>query len=496
MRVVIVGGGTAGWLAALMMVKIRPDHKVTVIESSKIGIIGAGEGSTGSLTNIVQNIMWDLGCIEHDFIKETDSTIKYGIKHKAWSNNLNDYYIAPIDGTSTSGDPTDIQFQFALGHVVKDELHRATELGMNIDFNANTFSEKDGNHTYHFDAHKVGQYFKKLCGKGITLIDSEVDNVQLNSLNGYIEKLTLSNGKIVEGDFFIDATGFARILMNKLDAKWISYKENLPVNSALPFILPYEEDEKIEPVTTAWAQNNGWCWMIPTLHRKGCGYVFSDEFVSADEAHAELEKTIGKKIDPIKLIKFDSGRQEKQWIKNCMSIGLSGAFAEPLEATSIHTTIFQLKDFIFGCIGTTRDNTCNDGQINAFNDRMAHLYDTMKDFLVAHYTCGRNDTEFWKYIDSGATTTPFVSDIHALCKVRVPNSTMFPRMEGSAGWPLWSYILAGTGKLSPETCRKELEFYRDTERAKIFYIQSIRDYENKSQMYKNNTDVIRKQQTL
>jgi len=489
MKIVIVGGGTAGWLAALMISKIRSEHKVTVIESSKIGIIGAGEGSTGSLTNIVQNEMWDLGCNEQDFIKECDATIKLGIKHIGWNKDPSKFYIGPIDGSPTSNDRSDLIFQHALGYRDNNLLHISTELGYKIHHNKNSFVEPAGNHAYHFDAHKVGQYFKKISNA--EHIDSEVNDVILNSESGYIEKLNLSNGQSVIGDMFIDASGFNQVLMKAVGGKWKSYKENLPVNSALPFLLPYEDDEIIEPVTNAWAQNNGWCWQIPTKNRRGCGYVFCDDFVTPDQAHAELEQTIGRKVDPIRLLKFDSGRQEKLWIKNVLSIGLCAAFAEPLEATSIHTTIFQLKHFIFGCLGSHVQETCNDAQVENYNKVNGHLYDTMKDFLVAHYTCGRNDTEFWKHIDSGATKTDFVNSIHEICKHRVPNATLFPRQEGSAGWPLWSFVLTGTGALTDIVARKELNYNNDVVLSDSAYLYHVQQHHMKSENLPDNTKYIR-----
>ena len=492
MEIVVVGGGTAGWLAALMISKIKPEHTVTVIESSKIGIIGAGEGSTGSLTTIVQNEMYNLGCVEQDFVKECDATLKLGIKHINWNKDVSGHYIAPIDGSPTSNDRCDIVFQHALGYRDQNLLHLATELGYKIHHNKNSFVEKDGNHAYHFDAHKVGKYFKKISNTAH--IDSEVENVILNSETGWVEKLKLSNGQTIQGDMFIDASGFNQILMKAVGGKWKSYKENLPVNSALPFLLPYEEDEIIEPVTNAWAQNNGWCWQIPTLHRRGCGYVFCDDFVTPEQAQDELEKTIGKKVDPIRLLKFESGRQEKLWIKNVLSVGLCAAFAEPLEATSIHTTIMQLKHFVFGCLSNTAEITCNDAQIDSYNNINGHLYDTVKDFLVAHYTCGRSDTEFWKYIDSGATITPFVEDIHAMCKHRVPNATLFPRQEGSAGWPLWSYVLAGTGKLSDEVCRKEILYNNNELVGNASYIDFVDKFDFMANHLPDNTEYIRNMQ--
>ena len=490
MKIVVVGGGTAGWLAALMISKIKPENTVTVIESSKIGIIGAGEGSTGSLTNIIHNEMWDFGCNEQDFIKECDATIKLGIKHIGWGPDKNKHYYGPIDGTPTSNDVVDLMFQHALGCRDQDLLHIATELGYKIHHNKNSFVEPAGNHAYHFDAHKVGQYFKKIC-ETVTHIDSEVEQVMLESDTGFVESVKLSNGNTVEGDMFIDASGFNQVLMKAVGGKWKSYKDNLPVNSALPFLLPYEDDEVIQPVTNAWAQNNGWCWQIPTKNRRGCGYVFSDEFVTADQAHAELEQTIGRKVDPIRLLKFESGRQETLWIKNVLSIGLCAAFAEPLEATSIHTTIMQLKDFVFSCLSTNRDITCNEGTVNKYNNDKAHMYDTTKDFLVAHYTCGRNNTEFWKYIDSGATTTEFVKSIHEVCKHRVPNMTLFPRPEGGAGWPLWSYVLAGTGKLTSEVAERELNFNNDIDFSDSAYRYHVEVFDNHTQHLPDNTQYIK-----
>ena len=493
MKIVIVGGGTAGWLAALMISKIRKEHTVTVIESSKIGIIGAGEGSTGTLTNIVQNEMHDLGCNEQDFIKECDATIKLGIKHIGWNKDPTKFYYGPIDGSPTSYDSSDIAFLHALGYRDENLLHIATELGYKIHHNKNSFVEERGDHAYHFDAHKVGQYFKKICDT-VTHIDSEVDEVMLDSMTGFIKGLRLSNGTIETGDMFIDASGFNQILMRAVGGRWKSYKENLPVNSALPFLLPYDDNEKIEPVTNAWAQNNGWCWQIPTLNRRGCGYVFCSDFVTPDQAQEELEQTIGKKVDPIRLLTFESGRQETLWIKNCLSIGLCAAFAEPLEATSIHTTIIQLKHFVYGCIGRDMEQTCNQAQVRQYNDHNGHLYDTLKDFLVAHYTCGRKDTPFWKYIDSGETMTPFVKDIHAVCKYRAPNQSMFNKQEGSAGWPLWSYVLAGTGKLSDYVCRKELDYNNDAYLADQSYRYHIEQHDNKAKDLPDNTSFIRNAQ--
>ena len=507
MKIVIVGGGTAGWLAALFFSKIKPEYNITCIESSKIGIIGAGEGSTGTLSDIIQNRIWDFGCVEQDFVKECDATVKYGIKHIGWNSDKNKFYYGPIDGTFTSMKSKigveypqlDLIFQFALGYLNQQDLHIATETGYKIQYQKNELVNIEGNwqgrgnYAYHFDAHKLGKYLKKVCDN-VVHIDSEVEEVNLHSETGFITSVSLSNSQEIHGDLFIDASGFAQVLMKHMNSKWKTYKDHLPVNNALPFLLPYAEDEVIEPVTIAWAQNNGWCWQIPTIHRKGCGYVFSDEFVTVDQAHAELEQTIGCEIEPISHIKFESGRQEKLWIKNCVSIGLCAAFAEPLEATSLHTTIIQLKEFIFSCLDVTNDtieNICNESQVDNYNNVHGDMYDSFKEFLVAHYTCGRTDTEFWKNVNNGSE---FVRMTHESCKNKFPDSDTLPTGKGYAGWALWSYVLAGTGALTPEIARKKLTITNNKSTAETMYNRFLEIHKTVSDHLKTNTEVIKSMQ--
>jgi tryptophan halogenase len=473
MKIVIVGGGTAGWLSALFVSKVQKgSHDVTVIESSKIGIIGAGEGSTGHLKDIVNNHIWDFGCNEYDFLRECDATLKLGIKHKGWTNNITESYYGPIDGSSTSGDIPDVNFLYALGYEPKEKLHRSTPLGILLDEKKSTYFDETStstNHAYHFDAHKVGKYFKKICEKeNVKHIDAEVKEVLLNE-NGFIKTLKLDNNTEISADFFIDATGFQRKLISSLEHKWKSYEKYLPVNCALPFLLPYEENEIIEPMTEAWAQKNGWMWNIPTLHRRGMGYVFSDNFTTPEKAQEEIELALGKKIEPIRVLKFETGRLEEVWVKNCLCIGLSAAFAEPLEATSIHSTIVQLTYFVFEYLRNTLDDTYSKGTASSYNRRVGHMYDTFMDFLNVHYMGGRDDSEFWKYIKTGATQTDFVSDLLDMSKHRSPNHSEFMGFYGYAGWALWAHVLAGTGRLTPEIARKELEFYTKTDEGKRIF---------------------------
>jgi tryptophan halogenase len=465
MKICIVGGGTAGWLAALFISKIKPEHSVEVIESSAIDIIGAGEGSTGALVDVLNGRIWDFGCNEIEFLKETGASLKYGILHKGWTADTEHSYFAPLGGTATSGSLLD--FAYAYGHShFSDKVHLTTSLGMLVEhgysnLNKNTFQFVRTNsvgHALHFDARKVGQYFKKisLLSNNVTHIDSEVTQVNLNEL-GCIKSLLLTSGKEIYADFFIDASGFKRVLMSALGEKWCSYKDQLPVNSALPFILDYDNlDEMPEPYTTAWAQDAGWMWQIPQQHRKGCGYVFCDDFITPDQAHAEIENRLKRKITPIRTLKFETGRLNNVWNKNCLAVGLSAAFAEPLEATSIHSTIAQLYAFVFEFLKSTLDDTTNPGSIKLYNNRISRLYDDYKDFLIMHYMGGRTDTEFWKFISSGSVMSEKVNMLIETSKSRMPSTCDVPDYFGSAGWGLWSFVMGGIGKLSKEICYKDL----------------------------------------
>lgn len=466
MRIVIVGGGTAGWLAALMIKKVQGDsHDVTVVESSKIGIVGAGEGSTGFLTDIIQGNTWDYGCNEEDFFRETNATVKLGIRHKEWKH-LEHEYVAPLDGAAVTGSGTD----YLLMHAVLNDKkpHMASELGQYIDESLSSFYWDDDQifntrgHAYHFDAHLVGKYFKKVCGESVKNIDAQVVDILVEP-NGNIESLILDSGENIFADFFIDASGFARIFAKKLGIGWKSYSDNLPVNTAMPFLLPKDENKKIDPVTTAWAQKAGWMWQIPTQERYGCGYVFDRNFITEDEAHAEIEQKLGVEIEPIKFLKFETGRSEKLWVKNCLFLGLSAAFAEPLEATSIHSTIVQLNAFVFQYLRDTKEETCNNGMISIYNRKMSKMYDDFRDFLSIHYITQRDDSEFWRYVGYGNLLSDNAKDYLEVQKSKLLSPNDFDQYFGYAGASLYNWIMVGLGIIGKEQARRELDFYNQHE---------------------------------
>ena len=450
MNIVIVGGGTAGWIAAYFIIKAQPQvHKITVIESSKIGIIGAGEGSTGSLTDLLSGAYFDSKIDISQFLNETDGTPKMGINHENWSGDSTGYF-APIDGSETWSNWDDYLFKYAYAAVGKDQMHVASPLG--YDYEAGNYSPA----ACHFDGHKVGEFFKKQCiADGAVVIDAVVNDIIKDS-NGDITSLHLDNQETINGDLFFDCTGFARILMKEVGVDWKLYNKYLPVNRAMPFQIEYEVGESPEPFTKATALSSGWMWTIPLQSRKGCGYVYDSNYITDEEAQLEIEKYLGKKIKPIKFIKFDSGRSEVFWKNNVVGLGLASAFVEPLEATSIHSTIMQLLFFVKEYLLEDKTNTINEYNINSYNEKIARLYDSTMDFISFHYQGNRSDTPFWKSIKSSKKISPYAKTYLERCKNKIPSILETVGLFGTPTAALWNWVAAGINVINRDQAKKEL----------------------------------------
>ena len=463
MKIVIAGGGTAGWLAALIIAKIqRNSHEITVIESERIGIIGAGEGSTGQLTDIINNVSWDYGCDEADFLAEARATIKLGIRHRDW-RCVGHEYVGPIDNTNSYGVGPDYMFLHALANDLP--WHASSECGWLIEHGLTNY-HRDGAglnseiklNAYHFDAVGVGRYFRKVVQpEGVKHVIGDIAHVTVDEHG--ITGLVMQDGRTITADFYIDCTGFARKLMNALGVSWKSYRDYLPVNRAMPFILPYADGEEPDSTTLAWAQSSGWMWRIPTADRWGCGYVYDGDFISDDQAQAEIEAALGRPIDPIRVLSFDTGRLDQLWHKNCLALGLCAAFAEPLEATSIHSTIMQIQTWTRDYLRDTAADTINPGSCNVYNRRMSRMYDDFCDFLNLHYQTQRDDSEFWRWMRTGETQTDVVRDTLALSRSKILSAGDMLGYHGYAGVPLWNWVLAGLGHVNKCSADRELEFY-------------------------------------
>lgn len=482
MNIVIAGGGTAGWLSAFYILKTNPDCQITVIESSNLGIIGAGEGGTHILGSLLNNTEIDYGIDIKEFMEESGATFKQGVRHEDWST-IPGHYFNPLD-LNFINDPS-LNDMLAYLITTEQPIHPISKLGVFIEDDRCLIRQDESGiapidgFSYHFDGNKVGQFFKKrVLELGGNVIDSVIDSVKLHE-DGSINFLKMINGTDIHGDFFIDCTGFARVLIEKVGSKWISYKDCLLMNSALPFLLEYEPPVWPKPVTLSRALSSGWMWQIPTADRFGCGYVFSDKFLTFEQAQEELEIILDKKITPIKQIRFEAGRIDKPWNKNCLSLGLASAFVEPLEATSIHASTIQIKKFI-EYIGSDKQDL--------YNSNIGAMYDEIKDFIVLHYLGGRTDSPFWKYISENDISTEFVRKILAIAKTRFLIKEDVPNTENSIGFQAWNQILAGLGFISKEVAanhianrEKEVEQHYNNWKSKQLEKMSV---------YKTNADAV------
>ena len=449
--ILIVGGGTAGWLAALMLgaeaKRLARACDITVIESSKIGTVGVGEGTT----SVFRHILAHLGLDEFEFMRETGATIKLGIRHKDW-RRLGHHYDGPLDVPEAVAGPGLDLYAVRAGKPVT-EAHLFQHL---INRARAPFAYKNDklipagpyHHAYHFDQSRTGAWLRSKA-EGIRLIDDQVRNVNVGPSG--IEAVELENGPSLTADFYLDCTGFRKVLMSALGAQWLSFTDVLPVNRAVPFWIDIEEGEEIDPVTLAWAQKNGWMWQIPTQERYGCGYVYSDAHLSPDEAQAEIETALGRPIEPRNDIKIEAGRLKDVWLGNCVALGLASAFLEPLEATSIHGTVVQLL-ILSGIFGTGIDAKAED-----YNKVVARQVDDFRDFIRLHYVSERRDSAFWQ--DVAGTHPKAVTDWLEFCEMRVPQRSDFPDFPlglPHVGVELYLPILDGLGLLSREAAKAML----------------------------------------
>lgn len=444
MNIIVVGGGSAGWISAYLLSKKSKGHNITVIDSSAIPIIGVGEGVTGRLTDFFEDPELELD--EFEFIQETWALPKYGIKFSNWKEKDKSFY-SPIEGSVTENLNFDVYLY--------NTIYRGNDTAL-ASLSGNFYLENKipwrregenlhwfGGKAYHFDATKVGEYFKKKSLEaGVKHIDAKIEQVIVNA--DKINSLTLDTGETVAGEFFIDCSGFARLLMSKLNNPWITYTDRLAVNSGMIFKLENDTFEK-QSYTHANAQGSGWIFEIPTRYKIGRGYIFSSDFTSEDNIIQELETEYGQKIEPIKTIKFGAGRFEKTWHSNCLATGLCGSFIEPLQATSLHVTITQVLKFVRDCIQSTDDKTIYQPSMNSYNRFFKRMYDDLVDFVQVTYMGGRTDTDFWKYMTHDAKRSDKLNEILELAKHRLLRFNDFDQYEGYAGQALWNYTLAGLG---------------------------------------------------
>lgn len=395
-----MGGGTAGWIVANALVASWGDKgaDITLVESPAIGTVGVGEGSTPRLKQFFNAI----GVAESEWMPKCNATYKNGITFAAWSSKPGyESYYHPFP--ARTDEHTSGAFYFnTMRRRGGDDVHahpdrfflsaRLAEERLGPKPNENFPFDVD--YGYHFDAHLVAEFLReKAVARGVKHLQAQVQGVN-QSASGDIDSLITDDHGEVEGDFFVDCSGFRGALIQQtLNVPFRSFAENLFNDAAV--VLPTPQVDKIASQTVSTALKHGWAWEIPLTHRIGNGYVYSSSHCSADAAETELRETLGllDSNEEARHLKMKVGRVEKHWDKNCLAIGLSQGFIEPLEATALNIVCSTVDDFVT----TVNDRGLAGKGRAAFNDRCNEQFERIRDYIVAHYLLNtRDDTDYWR----------------------------------------------------------------------------------------------------
>ena len=407
-NVIVVGGGNAGCISALILKSTFPEKNISIIKSKDIGTVGVGESSTEHFSEFCKTC----GIPILELILRAKATFKNGVYFKDWSDEDFLHNININSVASTTGHHFPYMQQVVANNRPNYEMNHNGSWDNRIRLSFFNDLNHSPTNQFHFDTHALNNFLSEICLRwGINIIEDELVGAILDSNNGNIASLN-GKDKKYDADFFIDCSGFSRLLLGKtLGIKWKSYSEYLPLNSAIAFAT--EEMDEYNIYTKSTARDYGWSWQIPTQGRTGNGYVFCDRFIDEDQAHQEMEKAYGQDISINKTFKFDPGRMEKAWHKNCYAVGLSQNFVEPLEATAIGSVIQQMYAFV---------HYLPSNSIDECNDEVNNIFDNIFDYVQAHYLVKREDTKFWKDVKYNLKLTPTLKSLLEIWKNRFPQS--------------------------------------------------------------------------
>jgi len=392
-KVVIAGGGTAGWMAAASLSKlIGKNLDITLIESDQIGTVGVGEATIPTLLTLHELLKIN----EQEFIAAVGGTFKLGISFESWLDRGKDY-IHSFGFTGKDCWAAGFQHFWLKGieRGISKEYGEYCNEWVAARHNRFAVLPDNGmNYAYHIDASVYAQFLRKIAdAHGVTRKEGKIKNVETDSESGYIKSLELESGERIDGDLFIDCTGFRGLLISDtLGVGYHDWKHWLPCDSAVA--VQTESVGAPIPYTRAIAREAGWQWRIPLQHRVGNGLVFSSDHWSDQQAIDILQKNIeGEPLTEPRVLKFNTGQRHKHWHLNCVSMGLASGFIEPLESTSIHLiqrSIIRLMQ-LFPYAGIREPD------INEFNTQMSEEIEHIRDFIILHYhVTQRTDSAFWR----------------------------------------------------------------------------------------------------
>lgn len=491
-RVVILGGGTAGWMTASYLGKaLQGTVGITVLEAPTVPRIGVGEATVPNL----QRVFFDyLGIAEEDWMRECNASFKLAVKFVNWrtpgkgaprprqvAGGASDHFYHPF-GLLPEQDQIPLSQYWAYKRVhgeTDDEFGYACFKEPPV-MDANLAPRSlDGKavtrYAWHFDAHLVADFLRRFATRkqGVEHVEDEMHEV-LQDERGFITALQTKSGRTIEGDFFVDCSGFRGLLINKAMAEpFIDMSDHLLCNSAVATQVPHDDGAHgVEPYTSAIAMSAGWTWRIPMLGRFGTGYVYAGDFTSQDDATKEFCDLWG--LDPageFNHIRFRVGRNRRAWVKNCVSIGLASCFLEPLESSGIYfiyAAIYQLAKHF-------PDRRFDQALLDGFNREIEGMFDDTRDFIQAHFSLSpRTDTPFWQATKDLRLADDMVEKL-AMYKAGMPinqpftdESTYYGNFDAEFRnfWTNGSYysIIAGLGVL-PDTPFPALTYKPESIRA-------------------------------
>ncbi len=401
-RVVIVGGGTAGWMAAAALGHLLEGSptQVTLVESEAIGTVGVGEATIPPI--IAFNTM--LGIDENEFVRQTNATFKLGIEFVDWLE-LGHSYIHPFGDFGRDFDAIPF-YQYWLHRSLAGEKDDLFSYSLMVEacrrerfmrpVKDRPQSAYSGiNYAFQFDASLYAAFLRRFAeSKGVERIEGRIQDVTQDAESGHVTAVQLESGAAVAGDFFIDCSGFRGLLIEgALETGYEDWRSYLPCDRAIA--LPCESNGFAVPYTRATAREAGWQWRIPLQHRTGNGHVYCSEFMEDDEAERILRANLdGAPLAEANRLRFVTGHRKQFWNGNVLALGLAAGFMEPLESTSIHL----IQTSLARLLTHFPDKRFNPADREAFNARTLKEYERVRDFLVLHYTATRReDSEFWRH---------------------------------------------------------------------------------------------------
>jgi tryptophan halogenase len=393
-NVVIAGGGTAGWMAAAAFGKLLGKTlNITLVESDLIPTVGVGEATIPTL-----HIFHDLLKIkESDVMKATNATFKLGISFENWKE-VNEDYIHSFGYLGQGCWAAGFQHFWLKGK----QQGIASEIGdycpEHVASRRGKFAvvpNQDRNYAFHLDAGLYAKFLRNIAEEnGVKRVEGTINQVSQNNDSGFIESIALDNGQVIEGDLFIDCTGFKGLLIEEtLHTGFEDWSHWLPCDSAIA--VQTKLTKATVPYTRSIAHSSGWQWQIPLQNRMGNGIVFCSKHMSDEEAKATLLNNIeGDLVNEPRVIKYRTGTRRKHWNKNCVAVGLSSGFIEPLESTSIHL----IQQSVIRLMQNLPSKAMEQTTLDDFNNKMRFEIDNIRDFIILHYhVTQRTDSPFWRY---------------------------------------------------------------------------------------------------